>query len=67
VPGEGESVFDIVAKFPGSGLVTGTLARPFPLPDGTTGNDLYIKPSLFRKVFAADVMKLILRAAKRVG
>ncbi|MDQ2589169.1 alpha/beta fold hydrolase [Saccharothrix yanglingensis] len=50
-PAEGEAAGQLAAKYPGSTL-GGTLA-PVPLPDGST--DLYIKPSLFRQQFAADV------------
>ncbi|GAB7037128.1 MULTISPECIES: alpha/beta fold hydrolase [Catenuloplanes] len=50
-PAEGEAAAQLAAKYPGSTL--GETLAPVPLPDGS--NDLYIKPSLFRQQFAADV------------
>jgi pimeloyl-ACP methyl ester carboxylesterase len=50
-PAEGEAAAELAAKYPGSTL--GETLAPVPLPDGS--NDLYIKPSLFRQQFAADV------------
>jgi len=46
-----ECGYRLAAKYPGSTL--GETLAPVPLPDGS--NDLYIKPSLFRQQFAADV------------
>jgi pimeloyl-ACP methyl ester carboxylesterase len=57
-PDEGESVGSIAASGPGSQLTPDTLhARPYPMPDGSTGTDLYITTSAFRRVFAQDVSK----------
>ena len=50
-PAGGEAAAQLAAKYPGSTL--GETLAPVPLPDGST--DLYIKPSLFRQQFAADV------------
>ncbi|MGK5679775.1 alpha/beta fold hydrolase [Actinoplanes sp. URMC 104] len=50
-PAEGEAAAQLAAKYPGSTL--GETLAPVALPDGS--NDLYIKPSLFRQQFAADV------------
>ena len=50
----GESNFDIVERFP-SRIFPSLRPRPFPLPDGSQGTDLYIDPAQFRSVFAADV------------
>src|SRR5687767_5860369 len=50
-PAEGEAAAALAGKYPGSSL--GETLEPVPLPDGST--DLYIKPSLFRQQFAADV------------
>ncbi|SEQ82615.1 Pimeloyl-ACP methyl ester carboxylesterase [Lentzea xinjiangensis] len=50
-PAEGEAAAQLAAKYPGSTL--GETLAPVPLPDGS--NDLYIKPSVFRQQFAADV------------
>lgn len=56
VPDEGETVGFLAELNPGS-LVTedALLARPYPLPDGGTGVDLYLRPEIFRKAFAADL------------
>lgn len=50
-PAEGEAAAQLAAKYPGSTL--GETLAPVLLPDGS--KDLYIKPSLFRQQFAADV------------
>jgi pimeloyl-ACP methyl ester carboxylesterase len=50
-PAEGEAAARLAAKYPGSTL--GETLAPVSLPDGST--DLYIKPSVFRQQFAADV------------
>ncbi|WP_086848581.1 alpha/beta fold hydrolase [Amycolatopsis kentuckyensis] len=50
-PAKGEAAAELAAKYPGSTL--GETLAPVPLPDGS--QDLYIKPSLFRQQFAADV------------
>jgi pimeloyl-ACP methyl ester carboxylesterase len=50
-PAEGEVAAELAAKYPGSTL--GETLAPVLLPDGS--QDLYIKPSLFRQQFAADV------------
>ena len=52
---QGESTGQLAAKFPGAQLGTAVDAVPFPLADGGTGNDLYIRRDEFRRVFAADV------------
>jgi pimeloyl-ACP methyl ester carboxylesterase len=51
----GESLASIGAQFPDNDLGPAVVPRPFPLPDGTTGTDLYIAPDQLRAVFAADV------------
>ncbi|WP_308199106.1 alpha/beta fold hydrolase [Saccharothrix sp. S26] len=50
-PAEGEAAAQLAAKYPGSTL--GETLAPVSLPDGS--KDLYIKPSVFRQQFAADV------------
>ncbi|KDN22672.1 alpha/beta fold hydrolase [Amycolatopsis rifamycinica] len=50
-PAKGEAAADLAGKYPGSTL--GETLAPVPLPGGS--QDLYIKPSLFRQQFAADV------------
>lgn len=51
----GESTAQLAAKFPGGELGPALDSVPFPLADGTTGADLYIRPDRFHDVFAADV------------
>lgn len=51
----GESTGQLAAKFPGGELGPALEPVAFPLADGGTGTDLYIKPDRFHDVFAADV------------
>lgn len=51
----GETTSQLAAKFPGAELGPALNSVPFPLPNGGTGNDLYIRQDEFRRVFAADV------------
>jgi pimeloyl-ACP methyl ester carboxylesterase len=51
---DGESNLDISNRFPNQ-FVDALLGRPFPLPDGTEGTDLYVDPAKFRSLFAPDV------------
>jgi pimeloyl-ACP methyl ester carboxylesterase len=51
----GESTGQLAAKFPGGELGPALEPIPFPLADGGTGSDLYIRPNEFHAVFAADV------------
>ncbi|VEG51315.1 alpha/beta hydrolase [Mycolicibacterium aurum] len=51
----GETTSELAGKFPGGELGPALNTVPFPLPNGDTGNDLYIKQDEFRRVFAADV------------
>jgi pimeloyl-ACP methyl ester carboxylesterase len=51
----GESTAELAAKFPGGELGPALDSVPFPLGDGETGTDLYIRQDRFREVFAADV------------
>ncbi|WP_209305797.1 alpha/beta fold hydrolase [Mycobacterium sp. PS03-16] len=52
---EGESTSELAGKFPGAELGPALDPVTFPLPDGNTGEDLYIRQDEFRRVFAADV------------
>jgi pimeloyl-ACP methyl ester carboxylesterase len=55
-PVEGETSGAIVGMFPGSELTPENLVfRPYPLAGGATGTDVYINPSVFKRVFCADV------------
>ncbi len=55
-PDEGESLVQLVTMNPGSEIGPATLvARPYPLPDGGEGTDLYLTREGFRTAFAADV------------
>jgi pimeloyl-ACP methyl ester carboxylesterase len=51
----GESTSQLVGRFPGGQLGPALNTVPFPLPQGGSGNDLYIKQDQFQRVFAADV------------
>jgi pimeloyl-ACP methyl ester carboxylesterase len=51
----GESTAQLAAKFPGAQLGPALTPVPFRLPDGSMGDDLYIKRDEFQRVFAADV------------
>jgi pimeloyl-ACP methyl ester carboxylesterase len=51
----GESTSQLAGKFPGGQLSPALHTVLFPLPNGDSGNDLYIKQDQFRRVFAADV------------
>lgn len=53
----GESTSQLAGKFPGGQLGPALHTVPFPLPNGDSGNDLYIKEDQFRRVFAADVAR----------
>ena len=51
----GESTGQLAGKFPGAELGPALDKVPFPLADGGTADDLYIRQDEFRRVFAADV------------
>ncbi|MGI5285437.1 alpha/beta fold hydrolase [Nonomuraea polychroma] len=55
LPAPGETALELTNKYPGSTLPGALDPTSFTLPDGTTGTDLYIKPSKFHHQFAADV------------
>ncbi|MFF3562015.1 alpha/beta fold hydrolase [Streptomyces sp. NPDC002574] len=50
-PDQGESSLGITSEYPGSRLPSSLVVRPFP----GGGQDAYIDPAAFKKVFAADV------------
>jgi len=55
-PDTGESLVQLVTMNPGSEIGPDTLIpRPYPLPGGGEGTDLYLTPEGFRTAFAGDV------------
>jgi pimeloyl-ACP methyl ester carboxylesterase len=55
-PDTGETLEQLVTKNPGTHITPDALdARPYPLPDGSQGVDLYIKADVFREAFAGDL------------
>jgi pimeloyl-ACP methyl ester carboxylesterase len=55
-PDNGESLVQIESMNPGTQIGPATLdVRPYPLPDGGTGADLYLKKSAFHDAFAGDL------------
>ncbi|MEU7143722.1 alpha/beta hydrolase [Nocardia sp. NPDC046473] len=55
IPAEGESALELTDKFPGSTLGPTTRPANYPLADGNTGTELYIRQDEFPAQFAADV------------
>jgi pimeloyl-ACP methyl ester carboxylesterase len=51
----GEPAGAIGQRFPNNLLGPALVARPYALPNGQTGTDLYVDPSQFRAVIGADV------------
>jgi pimeloyl-ACP methyl ester carboxylesterase len=59
-PDEGESLVQLVSMNPGSEIGPETLiTRPYPLPDGSEGIDLYLTRDGLRTAFAADVPRRV--------
>src|SRR6267378_5179605 len=55
-PDKGESLVQLVSMNPGTQIGPATLDfRPYPLPGGGTGIDLYLKKSAFHDAFAGDL------------
>lgn len=55
-PDEGESLAQLVTQNPGTKITPDALIeRPYPLPEGGQGVDLYIKAENFRDAFAGDL------------
>jgi pimeloyl-ACP methyl ester carboxylesterase len=55
-PDSGESLQQLVTMNPGTYITPDALdTRPYPLPGGGTGTDLYIKAKNFRDAFAGDL------------
>ncbi|MEU5786315.1 alpha/beta hydrolase [Micromonospora purpureochromogenes] len=55
VPDIGETLGELIGKYPGSEIQAALNAVPYPNPDGTTGTDLYLQADQLRRVFAADL------------
>ncbi|MFG2371205.1 esterase/lipase family protein [Streptomyces sp. NPDC048504] len=56
VPDKGEKLSTLSDKFPGTNELAPALRPvPFSNSDGTNGSDLYVDPTRFRAVFAADL------------
>jgi pimeloyl-ACP methyl ester carboxylesterase len=55
-PDAGDTVGGLQTQFPGSKLSEAALdIRPYPLADGTTSHEGYVKAALFRDIFAGDL------------
>jgi pimeloyl-ACP methyl ester carboxylesterase len=55
VPDAGETLGELIGRYPGSEIQAATYPVAYPNPDGTTGTDLYLQPDQLRRVFAADL------------
>ncbi|MEV0606136.1 alpha/beta hydrolase [Polymorphospora rubra] len=70
-PDEGETVYGLQGMFPGTKLTEEALdLRPYPLPDGGVSYDGYVKPALFRDIFAGDLpaaTAAVMATAQRPG
>ncbi|WP_433710038.1 alpha/beta fold hydrolase [Nocardia sp. CA-084685] len=55
IPDENESALQLTDKYPGSTLGPNTRPASYPLSDGSTGTELYIRQDQFHRQFAADV------------
>jgi pimeloyl-ACP methyl ester carboxylesterase len=61
-PAEGDTLASLVTKNPGTYITPDALTeRPYPLPDGSEGIDLYIKAENFRDAFAGDLPRTTTR------
>ncbi|MFE7225023.1 alpha/beta fold hydrolase [Nocardioides sp. NPDC057577] len=68
-PDAHEPVAQLVQQFPGTMVTEDALdARPYPLPGGEVGVDLYLKASIFREAFAGDLPRsttTVMQASQR--
>ncbi|MGE0539090.1 MAG: alpha/beta fold hydrolase [Dehalococcoidia bacterium] len=57
IPDVGENQFTLLGQFPGSQINPDTSfdVREYPLPDGTMGQDTYLKPEVVQQAFAQDL------------
>jgi pimeloyl-ACP methyl ester carboxylesterase len=61
-PDQGDTIASLGHLAPGGQVGPSTLTvRPFPLPDGSAAPEGYIKPGVFRRIFAADLPKVVTR------
>jgi pimeloyl-ACP methyl ester carboxylesterase len=51
IPLPGETAGELTNKFPGSQFAKATIARPFSLPGGAMGTDLYVDAAKYRGLF----------------
>ncbi len=51
IPLPGETAAELTNKYPGSQFGAALVQRPFTLPDGTKGTDLYVDPAKYRSLF----------------
>lgn len=69
VPDAGEPVAQLAQQFPGTLVTEDALEpRPYPLPDGGVGVDLYLKADIFRDAFAGDLPRsttTVMQASQR--
>ncbi|MFJ9391153.1 alpha/beta fold hydrolase [Nocardioides sp. NPDC101246] len=69
VPDVHEPVAQLVQQFPGTLVTEDALdARPYPLPGGEVGVDLYLKADIFREAFAGDLPRsttTVMQASQR--
>ncbi|MEV5819778.1 alpha/beta hydrolase [Micromonospora harpali] len=70
-PDQGETLQGLQLQFPGSKLDEAALDfRPYPTPDGVGSVDGYVKPAVFRDVFAGDLPQAttdVMAATQRPG
>jgi pimeloyl-ACP methyl ester carboxylesterase len=55
MPDTGESISELLDKYPGSEIAAAAQLVPYPNPDGTDGTDVYLRADKLRQVFAADL------------
>ena len=53
-PDDGESIFELTGRYPGSRLLTATRPRPYAVPGVGVGVDTYIDTAQFHDVFVGD-------------
>lgn len=56
IPLPGETAGALTNQFPGSQFGNSVIARPFSLPGGDTGTDLYVDPAKYRALFTGPTV-----------